>query len=645
MKFTTFLSRYLAFLVLLLLLSACSFSLAEDITPPPGSNLPAEMPTQSPPEGPLYPQVPPSPVDGAPIYVEKCAPCHGETGLGDGPQASQLPNPPSALGDVNESRQAIPADWYLAVTQGNLEQFMPPFNSLSDSQRWDVVAYALSLSVSPQTLAEGKALYQENCVACHGDTGAGDGSEADSLEVQPPDLTDQERLASLSDTDLFQAISAGVATVMPAYEDRLTEAQRWALAAYQRSLTFATSTGNASAGPTTPAQATPAPGETQATEVTGTPEATQATTGVGSISGQVTNASGGEIPGGLTVTLHGFDEMQETATVSTAVSPEGIYTFENVEMPAGRAFIASLEQGGVVYSSDVVMVEDGQATLDLPISFFETSTDPASLVVDRLHLLLEYIEPDILRVIELYIISNPTDKTVVAAEEDSPLLTFALPEGATNLQFEDGQLGERYVETPGGFGDTAPIRPGMSQHQVVFSYDLPYKRKLQFTQPLQLPVNAVVMLIPEDGLKVKSEQLEDTGVRDVQGVNYRMYSSGQIDAGSDLAMTISGRPGGGSLIPTMGSSTSLLIGLLAFGVALVGVGIWLYRRNQSDEKEQAEEETSAGDVEETTPSDPEELLDAILALDDQYQAGDLPEGAYRQRRAELKARLKAVLGK
>jgi len=645
MKFSNFFPRSLAHLVFLLLLSACSFSLAEDITPPPGSNLPAEMPTQAPPNEPLYPQVPPSPVDGAPIYAEKCAPCHGETGLGDGPQASQLPDPPTALGDASVARQANPADWYTAVTQGNLESFMPPFNSLSDSQRWDVVAYALSLSASPQTLAEGEALYQENCVACHGETGTGDGIEADSLEVQPPDLTDQERMATRSGVDLFQVISAGAAPAMPAYEDQLTEAQRWTLAAYLRSLTFAALTGTASAGQATPVQATAVPGETQTAGIPGTPQATLATTGVGSISGQVTNASGGEIPSGLTVTLHGFDEMQETMTVSTTVTPQGSYTFENVEMPADRAFISSLEQDGVVYSSDVAMVEESRTTLDLPISFFETSTDSSTLVVDRLHLLLEYIEPDILRVVELYIISNPTEKTIVAAEKDSPLLTFALPEGATNLQFEDGQLGERYVETTGGFGDTTPIRPGMSQHQVVFSYDLPYKRKLEFTQFMQLPVSAVVLLIPEDGLKVKSEKLADMGVRDVQGVNYRMYSSGQIDAGSDLKMNISGRPGGGSLIPTAGSSTNLLIGLLAFGVAMVGVGIWLYRRYQSGEKDQIEEEASEGALEETSPSDTEELLDAILALDDQYQAGDLPEGAYRQRRAELKARLKELMGK
>ena len=37
------------------------------------------------------------------------------------------------------------------------------------------------------------------------------------------------------------------------------------------------------------------------------------------------------------------------------------------------------------------------------------------------------------------------------------------------------------------------------------------------------------------------------------------------------------------------------------------------------------------------------LLDAILALDDQYQAGELPKEAYLKRRADLKAKIKEIL--
>jgi hypothetical protein len=36
-------------------------------------------------------------------------------------------------------------------------------------------------------------------------------------------------------------------------------------------------------------------------------------------------------------------------------------------------------------------------------------------------------------------------------------------------------------------------------------------------------------------------------------------------------------------------------------------------------------------------------MDAILALDDQYQSGELPDAAYQQRRAELKEQLREAL--
>ena len=43
-------------------------------------------------------------------------------------------------------------------------------------------------------------------------------------------------------------------------------------------------------------------------------------------------------------------------------------------------------------------------------------------------------------------------------------------------------------------------------------------------------------------------------------------------------------------------------------------------------------------------ADVDTLLDAILTLDDQYKAGELPEDAYLKRRAELKAQIKEKMG-
>ena len=58
--------------IILTLLSACNFTLAEDVTPPPGYVAPSPAPTL----GPLYPASAPDIENGAAIYVEKCAACH-----------------------------------------------------------------------------------------------------------------------------------------------------------------------------------------------------------------------------------------------------------------------------------------------------------------------------------------------------------------------------------------------------------------------------------------------------------------------------------------------------------------------------------------------------------------------------------------
>lgn len=633
-------SRYLSIkatfttFFVLFTLSACSFSLAEDITPPPGAEIPVEVPTQPPLSGPLYPLVQPDPSVGYPIYIENCAPCHGINGLGDGSMAGQLPVPAPALGTDEVARLSSPAGWYVIVTQGNLERRMPPFSSLTDRQRWDVIAYLYSLSNTPQIVAQGESLYQANCVSCHGEQGDVGDPVVSTVSVQPTDFTDQEFMAHISGEQLFEIISDGVEPDMPAFGEQLTPDERWALTAYLRSLTFA----SRAAVSEIPDTATPGAQTTQE------PQLTAGITGLGRIEGQVINVSGGEIPAELTITLYGFDQMQQTFTAQTTAESEGNFVFENVEMPEGRAYLASLDQEGVAYSSDIAVVDTETTNLALVIPYYETTTDRSNLYVDRLHLLFDYIDPDMLRVVEMYIISNPSDRIVVAAEEGEAVITFTLPQGATNLQFQDGAVGERYVEMPNGFGDVAAVRPGASQHQVIYSYDLPYKSKMEFNQPVNLPVNAVVILLPEDGLRVSGEQLQDMGTREVQGISYRMYSGTKIESGVNLRMDISGRPRAGGAGLALGSDTNSLVGIIGFGLALILAGGWLYLRTRNGKDVEASPEVEERYTIDADEEDVETLLDAILALDDQYQAGELPEQVYTKRRAELKARVKQLLG-
>ncbi len=378
--------RILAVLPVFLILSACSFSLAEDVTPPPNYQAPALAQTQpAPVAGPLFPFVAPDPAAGAPIFAEKCAPCHGTTGLGDGPRAAQLPNPVAAIGTADLARQATPSEWYRIVTEGNLDRFMPPFASLSDPERWDVVAYAMSLSMPDAGLAEGKDLYDANCARCHGTTGKGDGPDAAGLSSQPLDFTNQEAMAQKTGADFYQVISEGKSPDMPGFAGQLDNSQIWALSDTIRSLSFTSGSGNPVAATTPGALETAPAGENVTPEATALAEA-NAPVGMGVVSGLVANASALAAPSDLEVTLHGFDNMQAVYTQTTTLADDGSYQFNDVEMPEGRVFMATIDYDGTTYGSDIAIAESGKNNLDLPITVYETTSDASILVADRVHL-------------------------------------------------------------------------------------------------------------------------------------------------------------------------------------------------------------------------------------------------------------------
>src|SRR5690606_16691780 len=145
--------------------------------------------------------------------------------------------------------------------------------------------------------------------------------------------------ASRSSVDYYQAISQGQGE-MPGFEDELSEAERWSLADYTRSLGLGGSSSLV-------AQATPVPSGTEA-EGTATAAADEEpqTAGAGVVRGELINRTGKELPSDLTVTLHAFDNMQFAGTYSTTIAADESFTFENVEMPAGRIYMVSTEYNG-----------------------------------------------------------------------------------------------------------------------------------------------------------------------------------------------------------------------------------------------------------------------------------------------------------
>jgi mono/diheme cytochrome c family protein len=80
--------------------------------------------------------------NGKKIAMQNCAPCHGQQGKGDGPGAAALPKKPADWTSKAVQTEAE-GSLFVKITDGNAP--MPPWASLPEKDRWDLVNYIKTL--------------------------------------------------------------------------------------------------------------------------------------------------------------------------------------------------------------------------------------------------------------------------------------------------------------------------------------------------------------------------------------------------------------------------------------------------------------------------------------------------------------------
>lgn len=593
--------------------------------------LPAVGETQDP----VLPSATPEALPGLELFAERCANCHGESGQGDGALIEQMGATMAPMPfDAAYIRATMPSTMFRQITDGEAAVGMPPFgptssNPIDEAGRWNLVAAVYSLATPAEDVAAGEVIYQAQCAACHGDAGAGDGPDAATTEPPASNLSDVTYWFNRSNETVFEELAP---SAIPAHTYDIAEDD------LRRAVDFAR-TFSYSYADTAELNA-PIP--------------------AGVIFGTLSNGTTGERLGEAEVSLRAFTpEFTETLALTTTTDVEGNFRFDVTDVPPDWIYIAGATFDELNFSSGANQLERSNATLEMPVTVYDQTTDPSGISIAQLHIVMDFTA-DRVQVNQLYIVNNGANAVYVGSTGDPAqgVIEVALPEGAENLAFSRsfGSMSSfipatDFVPTERGWADPLPLRAGDGALTLLVSYELPYSSGMNIAHPIFYRTATSTIILPDVGVSVANTPwVEQPAQSFGQGQSFRNFSGPGVPMGETITIELEGRPSAvtdtsGATVVNRDQTTELLIGGAALLLAAVG-GVFVWRAWQKrtagddDDEEWAEEVETA--VAMPSSAEADRLLHAIADLDDAYEAGTLEEAAYQAQRDELKRQLAAV---
>jgi hypothetical protein len=329
------------------------------------------------------------------------------------------------------------------------------------------------------------------------------------------------------------------------------------------------------------------------------------------------------------VTLHIFSGMEETVTYSTTLSVDDTFRFSGVPFNEGQTLVARAVHDGVTYVSEFATLELDQQEVQLPLTIYDTTENPANVAIGQLHVFLNRTGGQ-LEVAQYCLVNNTGDRTYVGrlspAVGERTTWSIVLPDDAENLRFDGAELGGRFLASDDGFGDTRPVLPGAATVEASFTYELQYRDDLPLEQAFDVPVNAAVVVLPGGDLALRGTQLSAEETLETQMGPALSYMVGPLSRGEPLAFAVVPRAPASSAAQPIERSDGLAVGIAALAAAGVFV-YWMWRS------------PAPGPV----PTQVRSQVEAIATLDREYEAGLVTTKPYRQERAALKRQVSEQL--
>ncbi len=306
----------------------------------------------------------------------------------------------------------------------------------------------------------------------------------------------------------------------------------------------------------------------------------------------------------------------------------GRYRLRSPGRDSAAVYIVSLTYAGIAYFTRPVHAPRGvvEGTAEALAVYDTSSTSPAVLAAQR-HIIVRRPEQDGSRhVLELLVLHNAGARTRISPDTASPVWQGTLPRGAIQLEVGESDVSSEAVYRRGdSIAVAAPVPPG--DKQVVVSYILPRSSR-RFDLTLDQPIARFNVLVEDSAATVEGRALERVGSEMIEGTSFVRFTKNDLGSGARVVVQFSGSA------PGAADWWWLIVGLA--GAALAAGLAWAWRRTQPAAATGA-------------PDDPEALAAQIAALDTAFEsrteATAQERGAYQRRRAELKARLEALLAR
>ncbi len=546
-------------------------------------------------EGSVAPLVSPSLSDGENIFAQSCSSCHSENSQGGFAQIS------------NDWLQATtPKEAYDLITLGMVDAGMPAFSDLPSRDRWDVIAYLMTANFPESEKRSASLIYQNICLSCHGNEGQGDGTQAIARDLAMSDWQAQALLPNLSDQDIFSIIRDGKGTSMNAFAVMLSESQTKALTKIVRLLSIQEELGlSTQAGIGQEIDSSDILGQSQ---------------GFFAIDGNVVNVSGGDAKITSDANLKIIADGQVIKKMNTPVLTNGSFRFILVPYSPEWSYVVTVSHNGMSFSSDVIYGQDTASaeTTHLLLQVYDSTTDISVLRGEQTHIMLEFTGENLVNVVEYVMISNHSSYVVTPVDDETPLLMFTLPKNAQNLDLSNSTNPTNLKVIENGFGDWQSIEPG-SAHQVVFTYQIPFNGDDALLFSFPVTATSVLVMVQDVSNSITCKGPQHLTQRNEASGTLDIFSAVNISAGDQLALYCYNKE---QLIPQIASAVTLFFALM------IVLMIFLSKRKQNQlvQREQRQQRKN-------------QILDAIIVLDDSYKAGEIAREAYQEKRAELVRKL------